>query len=45
MHDMLMCCFNERAWAGMPDDRKNEIMREYGTRRPLRTRMKGRAGE
>ncbi len=30
MHYMLMCCFNESAWAGMPDDRKNAIMREYG---------------
>jgi hypothetical protein len=27
---MLMCCFNEKAWAALPDGEKGRIMREYG---------------
>lgn len=31
MQYMLMCCFNEKAWAQLPDDEKGTIMQEYGT--------------
>jgi hypothetical protein len=27
---MLMCCFDEKAWATLPDGEKARIMREYG---------------
>lgn len=27
---MLICCFNEKAWAQLPDDEKGTIMQEYG---------------
>ena len=27
---MLMCCFNEKAWAALADGEKDRIMREYG---------------
>ena len=30
MQYMLMCCFNEKAWAQLPDDEKGTIMQEYG---------------
>jgi hypothetical protein len=30
MQYMLMCCFNEKAWAQLPDDEKGAIMQEYG---------------
>jgi hypothetical protein len=30
MQYMLMCCFDEKAWAQLPDGEKNRIMREYG---------------
>lgn len=30
MHYMLMCCFNEKAWAALADGEKDRIMREYG---------------
>ena len=30
MQYMLMCCFNEKAWAQLPDDEKGTIMKEYG---------------
>lgn len=30
MRYLLLCCFNERQWAELPDDRRDGIMREYG---------------
>ncbi len=30
MQYMLMCCFDEKAWATLPDGEKARIMREYG---------------
>ncbi|MGH8489413.1 MAG: YciI family protein [Gammaproteobacteria bacterium] len=30
MQYLLMCCFSEKAWAALPDDEKDRIMREYG---------------
>jgi hypothetical protein len=29
MQYMLMCCFDEKAWARLPDGEKEEIMRDY----------------
>lgn len=30
MQYMLMCCISEKAWAGLPDNEKDRIMRESG---------------
>lgn len=30
MQYMLMCSISEKAWAGLPDNEKDRIMREYG---------------
>jgi hypothetical protein len=30
MQYMLMCCFDERRWAEMPEPQRQAIMREYG---------------
>jgi len=30
MQYMLMCCFDETAWATLPEDEKDRIMQEYG---------------
>jgi hypothetical protein len=29
MQYLLLCCFEESRWAGLPQDRRDEIMREY----------------
>lgn len=31
MQYMLMCCFDESAWNNLPEVRREEIMRDYGT--------------
>jgi len=28
--NMLMCCFDEKAWTKLPDEDRESIMREYG---------------
>ncbi len=30
MQYMLMCCFSEKAWAALPEEERNRIMRHYG---------------
>jgi hypothetical protein len=30
MRYMLLCCFDERRWAEMPEPQRRAIMREYG---------------
>jgi hypothetical protein len=30
MQYMLMCCFNEKVWAQLPDGARDKIMQEYG---------------
>jgi hypothetical protein len=30
MQFLLMCCFNEKDWAALPESRRNQIMDEYG---------------
>jgi hypothetical protein len=30
MQYLLMCCFDEAKWTGLPDSRRDEIMDEYG---------------
>jgi hypothetical protein len=30
MQYLLMCCFNEKNWASLPDSQRNAIMGEYG---------------
>lgn len=30
MRFMLMCCFDERKWNGLPERKRGEIMRRYG---------------
>ena len=30
MQYMLMCCFDERAWNGLPETQRNQIMKDYG---------------
>lgn len=29
MHYLLLCCFDEKRWAGLPAARRDEIMRDY----------------
>jgi hypothetical protein len=29
MQYLLMCCFDEELWAGLPDAQKRQVMREY----------------
>jgi hypothetical protein len=30
MQYMLMCCFDERGWNGLPEAQRNQIMKDYG---------------
>ena len=30
MQYLLMCCFDENAWAAIPDSQRDEVMRKYG---------------
>jgi hypothetical protein len=30
MHYMLLCCFDEEAWDGLPDAEKGRVMEQYG---------------
>ncbi len=30
MQYLLMCCFDEKRWASLPESQRDQIMREYG---------------
>jgi len=30
MRFLLLCCFNEQSWKGLPDPQRDQIMRDYG---------------